>query len=151
MQDEQQAKIAFLYPALKAAGVVPGDPTPGVAIECNEFPSQISLPVNFGVIGFNGIDNYSLDVKVIFNGEDVTAPLQGTRSVFAYTPEWGNDGEYVATMTITEAFIAKAPGYYSIEALLLFKTTDPESSWAIIDLKQSHFSVSKKWSKNIDG
>ncbi|MEB6632771.1 hypothetical protein [Kluyvera cryocrescens] len=150
MQDDQQAKIAFVYPGIHAAGVVPGEPTPGLAIKCDALPSQISLPVNFGVIGFNGIDNYSLEIEILFNKESVSV-ITEDKLIHNYHPQWSGDGEFVATMTIIQPFTAIDPGYYTIEATLLFKDTNPDSLWETIDTRRSYFAVAAEWRNGLDG
>lgn len=151
MPNIEQAKIAFVYSSVIAPGVMVGDPTPELAITCKEFPAETTLSVNFGVIGFNGIDNYSLDVKVLFNEQDVTAPPTGHKKIFSYLPRWGKSGDYVATMTLVESFTANEPGYYTIEAQLLYKDTTPDSLWETIDIKRSYFAVDSEWRTSIDG
>ncbi|HFN8033309.1 TPA: hypothetical protein ACHG1G_003143 [Escherichia coli] len=146
----EQAKIAFVYSAVVAPGVMVGEPSPGLAISCSDFPTEQFLSVNFGVIGFNGIDNYSLEIDVLFNGESVSV-ITEDKQIYQYKPQWGNDGEFVATMTLIQPFIAKGVGYYTIEATLLFKDTNPDSMWETIDVTRSYFAVSKAWRSGLDG
>lgn len=146
----EQAKIAFVYSGIIAPGVTVGEPTPGLAISCNDYPSEQFLTVNFGVIGFNGIDNYSLEVDVLFNDESVSV-LTEDKQIYQYQPQWSNDGEFVATMTLIQPFIAKGPGYYTIAATLLFKDTNPDTMWEAIDVRRSYFAVSKSWRNGLDG
>lgn len=149
MPHNDHARIAFVYSGLVAPGVMAGDTTPCLTIACNEFPSKATISVNFGVIGFNGIDHYSLDVKIFHNDEDVTTPISGERNLFNYRPQWSDDGEYVATMAIIESFTAKAPGSYRVEASLLFKEAKEEAVWDSIDVKSSYFAVAKEWRNDI--
>lgn len=146
----EHAKIAFVYSGVVAPGVTVGDPSPGLAISCGDFPTEHYLSVNFGVIGFNGIDNYSLEIDVLFNEESVSV-LTEDKQIYKYQPQWSNDGEFVATMTIIQPFIAKGSGYYTIEATLLFKDTNPDSMWETIDVRRSYFAVSKDWRTGLDG
>jgi hypothetical protein len=54
-------------------------------------------------------------------------------------------------MSVIQSFIAKGPGYYTLEASLLFKPPTPNSEWEVIDVKKSFFAVSKEWRNKIDG
>ncbi|EKK5422994.1 hypothetical protein PN779_003968 [Enterobacter hormaechei] len=148
MSNDVQAKIAFVYTGELQPGMAVGDPTPGLTIACSEFPANSIIAVNFGVIGFNGVDNYSLDVKIYFNDEDVTSPSQSNKNLFKYRPQWSDEGEFVATMTIVESFTPKAPGIYRLEASLLFKEAKEEAVWELIDVKSSYFAVAKNWRGN---
>jgi hypothetical protein len=150
MSKVEQAKIAFVYSGLIAPGIKVGDPTPSIAISCNDFPSEQLLSVNFGVIDFNGVDNYSLEIEIFYDGETVSIESD-LKEIFQYQPQWGSSGEYVATMSVIQSFIAKGPGYYTLEASLLFKLPTPNSEWEVIDVKKSFFAVSKEWRNKIDG
>ncbi|WP_031521256.1 hypothetical protein [Siccibacter colletis] len=150
MSKVDQAKIAFVYSGVFAPGVLVGDPHPAIALACNKFPCEHSLSINFGVINFNGIDNYSLEIEIFFKGETVSL-ASDNKKVFKYHPQWGNKGEYVATMTTIQSFIAKGPGYYTVEATLLFKDTSPESVWETIDVMRSYFAIASEWRSSIDG
>lgn len=150
MSKIEQAKIAFVYSGIITPGITVGDPHPGLALTCSEFPSEHFLSVNFGVIDFNGVDNYSLEIEVFFHGETVSV-ASDNKDVFKYHPQWGDNGEYVATMTTVQSFIAKGPGYYTIEATLLFKDTNPESVWETIDVRRSYFAIASEWRTSIDG
>lgn len=150
MSKKEQARIAFVYPGVLAPGVNIGEPTPGLATICNHFPSEQFLSVNFGVIGFNGIDNYSLEIEVLFQEESVSV-ITDDKKIYQYQPQWSDEGDFVATMTILQPFIAKGPGYYTIEATLLFKDTNPNAVWQAIDVRRSYFAVAKEWRNGLDG
>lgn len=150
MSNNDHAKIAFVYTGIIAPGVMVGDPTPGLTIACSKFPSESTVSVNFGVIGFNGIDNYSLSVRIFLDNEDVTSKELVNRNLFSYKPQWSDEGEYVATMTVIESFTAKAAGCYRIEASLLFREAKEEAEWESIDVKSAYFAVAKEWRNNIE-
>ncbi|MCR4457611.1 hypothetical protein [Pseudescherichia sp. L3] len=150
MLTDNDAKIAYVYSSLIEPGVVVGDPTPGIGLRCERFPTDLTLSINFGVIGFNGIDNYSIEFHIIYENQDVTIESQESR-VLKYLPQWGSNGEFVADMCVFENFTANGPGYYFIDAHLLFKDTNPESVWEVIDIKKSCFAISAEWRREIDG
>ncbi|EKM4781664.1 hypothetical protein PUY42_002567 [Salmonella enterica] len=149
VSNNKQARIAFVYSG-SADLVLAGDSTPTLGISCNKFPSEKSIVVHFGVIGFNGKDNYSLEIKIFHDEEDVTLSNLKHNNLLNYKPKWSNDGEFVALMAAAESFTAIAPGIYRIEANLLFREAKPDTIWESIDLKTSYFAVDKNWSSKID-
>ncbi|HGH4644009.1 hypothetical protein [uncultured Enterobacter sp.] len=150
MANENNALLAYVYTGLLAPGVIVGDPTPMLAFQAESFPTEILLPVNFGVVGFNGVDGYSIEFKVTFDGQDVSISTVDGK-LMKHHPLWGDNGEYVADMSVFEKFKAISAGYYCLEARLLFKSASKEQDWEVIDIKKSHFAVSKAWENKFHG
>lgn len=149
MPIDDQSKIAFVYPGIAEVGLTESF-APELGFSCLEFPSKVTLLVRFGVIGFNGEDNYSLEIKIFMGDEDVTLPLQKHRNLFSYKPQWSDKGDYIAVMSVIESFTAKDPGCYRIEASLLFKEAKKDALWETIDVKSSYFMVSREWRDKIE-
>lgn len=149
MSTNEQPKIAFVYPGIADLGIKE-DFTPEIGIQCGTFPCEKNVLVRFGVIGFNGIDNYSLELKIYLDDEDVTLSTHSHNNLFSYKPKWSGDGEYVAAMAVVEGFKAKAPGIYRIEANLLFMKADSDAGWKTIESISAYFAVAAKWESKID-
>jgi len=147
MMADIKGKIAFVYPSRYSLGLTVGETKPNISIICDSYPSEQTIAINFGVIDFNGIDNYSLEVSIFHNDEDVTIPAKKS-NLFKYEPRWGDTGEFVAEMAVIDTFVATAPGYYRIKLQLLFRDSNPESVWEVIDVASAYFSVSTKWKSN---
>jgi hypothetical protein len=142
-------RIAFVYPGIAEPGVKE-DFTPELGIQCDTFPCEKNVLVRFGVIGFNGVDNYSLELKIYLDDEDVTLSNHSHNNLFSYNPKWSGDGEFVAAMAVVEGFKAKAPGIYRIEASLLCMKADSDTGWKTIEVISAYFAVAEKWESKID-